>query len=189
MKTIQVQPSCRPQQLPHTCCKAAASSLQSAQKHTQDCGTHTHARNCILQQYFSPLISGLDSIFSKTILLVAVFYLPDASHHLHAAVLLSVCLCLCVCESVSVCVCVYALEGVYSCQSQAEEAEEEATFSSFSTGLLALCNRSELPLPGSPTSMITTLTESRSYHKNRYDKTEKSPSYVSKNNLHPLIPQ
>lgn len=105
MKTIQVQPSCRPQQLPHTCCKAAASSLQSAQKHTQDCGTHTHARNCILQQYFSPLISGLDSIFSKTILLVAVFYLPDASHHLHAAVLLSVCLCLCVCESVSVCVC------------------------------------------------------------------------------------
>lgn len=44
MKTIQVQPSCRPQQLPHTCCKAAASSLQSAQKHTQDCGTHTHAR-------------------------------------------------------------------------------------------------------------------------------------------------
>lgn len=71
------------------------------------------------------------------------------------------------------CVCVYALEGVYSCQSQAEEAEEEATFSSFSTGLLALCNRSELPLPGSPTSMITTLTESRSYNKNRYDKTEK----------------
>lgn len=68
------------------------------------------------------------------------------------------------------CVCVYALEGVYSCQSQAEEAEEEATFSSFSTGLLALCNRSELPLPGSPTSMIG---ESRSYHKNRYDKTEK----------------
>lgn len=80
-----------------------------------------------------------------------------------------------VCASVSllVCVCVYALEGVYSCQSQAEEAEEEATFSSFSTGLLALCNRSELPLPGSPTSMITTLTESRSYNKNRYDKTEK----------------
>lgn len=46
MKTIQVQPSCRPQQLPHTCCKAAAaaSSLQSAQKHTQDCGTHTHTQ-------------------------------------------------------------------------------------------------------------------------------------------------
>lgn len=89
------------------------------------------------------------------------------------AVSLSVFVCASVSLLVCVCVCVYALEGVYSCQSQAEEAEEEATFSSFSTGLLALCNRSELPLPGSPTSMITTLTESRSYHKNRYDKTEK----------------
>lgn len=51
----------------------------------------------------------------------------------------------------------------YSCQSRAEEA----TFSSFSRDLLALCNRSELLLllPGSRPSMLTkTLPDSEQLH-------------------------
>lgn len=40
-------------------------------------------------------------------------------------------------------------------RTEAEEAEEEATLSSFSPDLQALCNRSELPLPASPVSMLT----------------------------------
>lgn len=44
--------------------------------------------------------------------------------------------------------------AVYSCQSRAKEA----TFSSFSRDLLALCNGSELLLPGCRPSMLTTNT-------------------------------
>lgn len=108
-------------------------------------------------------ISGFESILSE-MCPVLCLCVPAGSDLLHAAV----CLLLC-CVSVSVCLSVRLLGGwveggedvgaVYSCQSRAEEAEEEATCSSFSLDLLALCNRSEplpLPLPGSRASMLTT---------------------------------
>lgn len=58
-------------------------------------------------------------------------------------------------ESVRACVRVSVrvrvVGAVHSCQSRAEEA----TFSSFSRGLLALCNRSALLPPGCRPSMLT----------------------------------
>lgn len=68
-----------------------------------------------------------------------------------------------VCPSVGLSVCLSGFVGAgYSCQSRAEEA----TFSSFSRDLLALCNRSELLLlPGSRPSMLTkTLPGSEQLH-------------------------
>lgn len=45
---------------------------------------------------------------------------------------------------------------VQDCHSRTEEEEEEeATLSSFSADLQVLCNRSELPLPAPPASMLT----------------------------------
>ena len=47
------------------------------------------------------------------------------------------------------------------CQSRAAEAEEDQTFGSFSPDRVSLCNRSELPRPGSPASMLTTLGDTK----------------------------